>query len=197
MKTVIVFDHPYTIKASENQPHFRSYSAAIAKEASTSITAHGGEVDLIDLHADHFDPVMHQADLENWRTKRPINAQAEDYYQRLASADRIIFIFPIWWEVMPAMTKGFIDKVLTKYHYAKKSPHVLPRNPEIDVLTVSGTPTPLYRLIFGNPVTKALKRGTFGKLGLRHYHWQNFNPEHQTEIQRQKALKKVDRLLKA
>lgn len=191
MKNVLVFDHPYTLAASENQPHFRSYSAALAKAVINTLTAQGDSVDTIDLHADHFDPVMHQSDLENWRTKKPLNSQTKDYYKRLAAADRIIFIFPIWWEVMPAMTKGFIDKVLSKNHYQEKGPHILPNNPEIVVLTVSGTPTPLYRLIFGNPVTKSLKRGTFNKLGLRHYHWHNFNAEDQSAKKRQTALKNV------
>lgn len=194
MKNVLVFDHPYTLAASENQPHFRSYSAALAKAVINTLSARGEIVDVIDLHADHFDPVMHQSDLENWRTRKALDSQTENYYQRLAAADRIIFIFPIWWEVMPAMTKGFIDKVFSKHHYQKKSPHMLSNNPEIFVLTVAGTPTPLYRLIFGNPVTKSLKRGTFNKLGLHHYHWYNFNAEDQSVKKRTKELQKVGRL---
>ena len=31
------------------------------------------------------------------------------YKDRLARADHIVFIFPIWWELMPALIKGFID----------------------------------------------------------------------------------------
>ena len=37
-----------------------------------------------------------------------------DYQERLLKADEIVFIFPIWWEAMPAMTKGFFDKVIAK-----------------------------------------------------------------------------------
>ncbi|WP_125608001.1 NAD(P)H-dependent oxidoreductase [Lapidilactobacillus bayanensis] len=196
MKDVLVFDHPYTLAASENQPHFRSYSAALGKAVINTLTTSGDVVDVIDLHAEHFDPVMHQSDLENWRTKQPVDPQAESYYQRLAVADRIIFVFPIWWEVMPAMTKGFLDKVLSKNHYQKKSPHLLPHNPKIIVFTVAGTPTPLYRLVFGNPVTKSLKRGTFNKLGLHHYYWHNFNAEDQSAQKRTATLKNIAKYLK-
>lgn len=36
------------------------------------------------------------------------------YQQALTRTDHIIFIFPIWWGMMPAMLKGFIDKVFLK-----------------------------------------------------------------------------------
>lgn len=191
MKTVIVFDHPYTIAASNNQPHFRSYSAAVAQTTIDLLKSKGEDVDLIDLHADQFNPVMSAAELSNWRTRQVVDPLADDYYERLAQADQIIFIFPIWWEVMPAMTKGFLDKVLSKRHYQSHSPHILPKKPRIVTFTVSGTPTPLYKLIFGNPVTKVMKRGTFNKLGLHDYHWHNFNPENQAASRRQPALQQV------
>lgn len=196
MKTVIVFDHPYTIAASHNQPHFRSYSAAIAQHAVDTLTHRGEIVDVIDLHADHFNPVMTATELTNWRTKQVVDTQAENYYQRLVAADQIIFIFPLWWEVTPAMTKGFLDKVLSKRHYQATRPRLLPKKPRIVVLTTAGTPTSLYKWIFGNPVTKMLKRGTFNKLGLYNYHWLNFTPEKQSEASRTKSLAKIDRIIK-
>lgn len=196
MKTVIVFDHPYTIKASRNEPHFRSYCAAIAQRIIDIANQNRDSVDIIDLHQDNFDPVMHKADLENWRKKLPISEITEDYYRRLASADRIIFIFPIWWEVMPAMTKGFLDKVFSKNHRVDSSPHMLPNNPQIFIFTVSGTPTMLYKLIFGNPISKVLKRGTFNKLGLHKFSWHNFNPEHKSMTKRQKLLDNLNKYLK-
>lgn len=195
MKTVIVFDHPYTLSAGFNQPHHRSYSAAIAQECLQVLQQRNEEVDVIDLHADHFNPVMSATELTNWRTKQIVDPVAEDYYQRLAQADQIIFIFPIWWEVIPTMTKGFLDKVLSKSHYQSSRPHILPKKPRVVTFTVSGTPTFLYKLVFGNPISKALKRGTFNKLGLFNYHWHNFNPENRSETQRQADLKKVSKYL--
>jgi putative NADPH-quinone reductase len=57
---------------------------------------------------------MSREDLAAWRTQPFIDEQTDDYFKRLLAADKIIFIFPIWWESMPASTKGFIDKVLAK-----------------------------------------------------------------------------------
>lgn len=63
MKYVMIFDHPYTLSAANNEPHHRSYSAAIAKQTINYLTAQGHEVDVIDLNQDRFDPVMHAKDL--------------------------------------------------------------------------------------------------------------------------------------
>lgn len=122
MNYIIVFDHPYTLSSSQNVPHRRSYSAAVAQHTIDYLKKAGHSVDVIDLHQDNFDPVMHAADLAAWRTKASLNPQVDDYFDRLKSADEIIFVFPLWWEVMPAMTKGFIDKVFSKNRIVSKHP---------------------------------------------------------------------------
>ncbi len=178
MKAVIIFDHPYGPQASENEPHNRSFSAAVYKKVKETIEVQGGTVDLIDLRADHFNPVLSREDLVAWRTRPFVDRQTDDYFRRLLAADKIIFIFPIWWESMPASTKGFIDKVLAKGRLQSGDAAKLKqKNPDIYVLTVSGTPTIIYRLWYGNPVVKILRRGTFSKIGLKKFHWINFNAE--------------------
>ena len=178
MKTVIIFDHPYGTQASENEPHNRSFSAAVYKKVKEAIQAQNGEVDLIDLRADNFNPVMTKEELIAWRTQPFIDEQTNNYFQRLTTADKIIFIFPIWWESMPASTKGFLDKVLAKGRITSGDLAKLQRkNPEIYVMTISGTPTMVYRFLYGNPIVKIMKRGTFNKIGLKKFRWINFNAE--------------------
>lgn len=63
MKYILIFNHPYTLSASNNQPHHRSYSAAVAKQTIDYLTDKGNTVDVIDLHQDRFDPVMHEENL--------------------------------------------------------------------------------------------------------------------------------------
>jgi len=197
MKALIIFDHPYGTQASENEPHNRSFSAAIYKKVKETIEARGGEVDLIDLRADNFNPVMSKEDLIQWRTLPFVDKQTDDYFQRLSTADKIIFIFPIWWESMPASTKGFIDKVLAKGCLKSGDLAKLQKkNPDIYVLTVSGTPTIIYRLWYGNPIVKIFKRGTFNKIGLKKFHWINFNAEELKLKGRIKLLESVSNKLK-
>lgn len=136
-------------------------------------------------------PVMSAADLSQWRRGQPINDQVADYQQRLLTADRIIFMFPVWWEVMPAMTKGFLDKVYAKgqLYQADTMKTKLSKQPRIDIITTMSTPNLAYRLLFGAPLAKLLFRGTFLKTRLWHFKWHNFaQVEKKTLLQRQQLL---------
>jgi len=191
MLTVIIFDHPYTASACDNVPHHRSFLAALLKATTKKCQANGETVDLIDLHADHFDPVMTASDLTKWRQGQPINDQCADYQRRLLAADRIIFMFPIWWETMPAMTKGFLDKVYAKdqLYTASSMQTKLGKHPKIDVITTMSTPNWAYRWLFGAPVIKMLFRGTFIKTRLFKFKWHNFaQVEKRTPSQREHLL---------
>jgi NAD(P)H dehydrogenase (quinone) len=200
MKVLIIFDHPYTAIASENIPHQRSYSAALLAAATRGLHAGGHEVDLIDLHADGFNPVMSAEELSAWRQKKTLDPLVADYQKRLFQAEHIIFIFPIWWESMPASTKGFLDKVFSKgiiYEEPKKGrPFVsqLKKLKGVSLLTVMATPGFAYRWIFGNPITKILFRGTFRKMGFHKLKWYNYaGMDGRTLEVRTKALEKTEK----
>ncbi|WP_143462288.1 NAD(P)H-dependent oxidoreductase [Levilactobacillus enshiensis] len=175
MKTVIIFDHPYTATAGNNVPHHRSFLAALLQRVMTQLRHENNAIDLIDLHADGFNPVMSAADLSNWRRGQATDPQVADYQQRLLAADRIIFMFPVWWEVMPAMTKGFLDKVYAKgqLYQADTMQTKLTKQPKVDIITTMSTPNLAYRLLFGAPLAKLLFRGTFLKTRLWHFKWHN------------------------
>lgn len=188
MRTLIVLDHPYG----------GSFTRALVDAATAGLVAAGGEVDLIDLHADGFDPVMHAPDLASWRHGEAVDPQVIDYQQRLLSADQLVLAFPIWWELMPAMTKGFLDKVLLKgvaYDQPKPGGLMKPRLTKltrVTLITVMATPDIVYRIVFGNPITKAVFRGTFRKIGVRHLTWRNHaNPAKRTPAQRADLLQRT------
>lgn len=201
MNVVIIFDHPYGASASDNVPHQRSYSAALLASVTRGLVASGHSIDLIDLQADGFNPVTTASDLTAWRLKQTNDPQAADYQQRLIEADHLIFIFPIWWESMPALTKGFLDKVFVKgvlFDEVKPGrPFVslLPRVKGVSLLTVMSTPNFVYKWIFGNPITKILFRGTFRKMGIHKLKWHNYSGmENRSMEKRQYYLKKTERL---
>lgn len=199
LNNLIVFDHPYTANACNNVVHHRSFSAALCKAIAEKLEARGETVDLIDLHADGFDPVMSEQDLMMWRKGQPMNDQVRDYQKRLLAAKRIIFIFPVWWELMPAMTKGFLDKVYAKnilYTQEKgsfKMATTLNPETEIVVVTTMGTPKLLYKFVFDKPVIKALQRGLCAKTGIKHFKWLAYaKVDELTYEQRQELLAQVE-----
>ncbi|WP_390410145.1 NAD(P)H-dependent oxidoreductase [Lacticaseibacillus jixiensis] len=170
-QTLIVTSHPYD----------GSFCHALMESAKAGAQAAGNTVDVIDLEADHFDPVMHSADLIGFLKHHAQDDQAIDYIQRVKAADHLILVFPIWWELMPAMMKGFVDKVVfpgetfdyTKGGTGMKS--LLPKLQSTTIITTMNTPKSLYRWVFGNAIQRALIRGTFKKMGLKQVRWQSCN----------------------
>lgn len=183
MRIMIVVDHPYTCDSADNVPHHRSFTAAVAAAAVRGAQSAGHQVDLADLTADRFDPVMSGDDLVAWRLGRPAaDSLVVSYQHRLLLADHLVFAFPIWWEAMPARTKGFLDRVIVKgMHYdeipgGRGNPFrsLMVHLQGVTALTVMSTPRVAYRWWFGDPVTKILFKGTFAKIGVKHLRWRNY-----------------------
>ena len=197
MRVLIVLDHPYTITSAANEPHQRSFSAAVAEAAIRGAQSAGHEVDLIDLAADNFRPAMTRADLAGWRQARVVDPQVADYQRRLLAADHLAFAFPLWWEAMPAATKGFLDRVLTKGVMFEELSNVkgnsfrhhMTRLGGVTILSVMTTPDKAYRWWYRDPLTKIMFKGTFGKIGGKNLRWINYaSITDKTPAQRQLLL---------
>jgi NAD(P)H dehydrogenase (quinone) len=89
-----------------------SSHAAIRMKALDGLRAAGHEVDLLDLYADKFDPVLSEEARRQYHDTSCNQAGLEDYVQRLRSADALVVQFPVWCFGMPAMLKGFFDRMI-------------------------------------------------------------------------------------
>lgn len=190
MRTVIVFNHPYE----------GSYCNAILQSVTKGLQSAQHEVDVIHLDREGFNPVMSAADLKAFKERKPIDPKVIEYKQRLEQADHLIFIFPIWWELMPALTKGFIDKVIfpgVAYTYNASGNRMQPLFPKlksVTVITTMNTPGLLYRLIFGNAIRKAMITGTFWKMGYRNRKWINLSMvKAASDAKRKKWLQQLEK----
>jgi NAD(P)H dehydrogenase (quinone) len=190
MKTLIVYAHPYD----------GGFCHAMLESTIASIEKAGGEVDLIDLNKDKFNPVMDEKDLVGFIKHEMIDPQSIDYVNRLKAADQLVLIFPIWWELMPAIMKGFIDKVFfpgSAYEYKKSGRGMYSLFDNLKATTVistMNTPKLIYKCIYGNAVQKALMKGTFKKLGFKKVKWFNVSMiKWSTEKKRNKWLAQLDK----
>lgn len=171
MKTLIVYNHPYD----------GSFCHGILETVKASIIKSGNEIDVIELDNDSFNPVMTAEDLKGFLDHKIVDEKALDYANRLKNADNLVIIFPIWWELMPALTKGFIDKVIfpgAVYEYSKNGigmNSTLSNLKSTTVITTMNTPKILYKIKFGNAIEKSLIRGTFKKLGFKNVKWINLD----------------------
>ncbi|MNW23515.1 hypothetical protein D3C74_02200 [compost metagenome] len=70
------------------------------------------EVDVLDLYRDGFDPVYSAEDEQDWQhTDKTYAPHIRKEMDRVLDADALVFVFPIWWYRVPAMLKGYLDKV--------------------------------------------------------------------------------------
>lgn len=170
MRTLIVFNHPYE----------GSYCNAILEAVTRGLQAGNHEVDLIHLDNDGFNPVMSKEDLQAFRERKPIDPQVLDYAERIKKADHLIFIFPIWWDIMPAMTKGFIDRVLFPGVVCDHHPRgfglvpLLKNLKSVTVITTMNKPKIVYSLLIGNLIKKAMLKSVFKTMGYKNLKWISF-----------------------
>lgn len=93
-------------------PRINSLTFAIAERFVQGLHAAGHETELLDLHRIGFDPVLREADEPDWSGKHKVySPEVEAEIERMKKHDALAYIFPIWWYSMPAMLKGYIDRV--------------------------------------------------------------------------------------
>lgn len=171
MKVVIVFNHPYE----------GSFGNAILNSVTKGLKGANHEVDLMHLDNDGFNPVMSREDLKAFMEHKPVDPQIIDYNERLEKADHLIFIFPIWWDLMPAMTKGFVDRVLTPgvvYDHHPRGFGLIPllKNlKSVTIITTMNKPKIMYSLIIGNLIKKAMIKSVFKTMGYKNLKWISYN----------------------
>ncbi|KAA8787127.1 NAD(P)H-dependent oxidoreductase [Paenibacillus amylolyticus] len=109
MKHLILYAHPHT----------DSFNKAILTTAVTTLEAEGHEVVVRDLYQLGFQPVLTEADTASMRAgQTPQDIAAEQQY--VTEAEAITFIYPIWWTGLPAILKGYVDRVFA-YGFAYAS----------------------------------------------------------------------------
>ncbi|EWY40559.1 NAD(P)H dehydrogenase [Skermanella stibiiresistens SB22] len=116
MKILLVFAHP--------EPG--SLNGALRRVAVGELEAQGHEVRVSDLHADGWKSAIDRADfpaLAPDARLRPAAASGEAFatgaltadvlaeQEKLMWADTLILQFPLWWFTMPAILKGWVDRV--------------------------------------------------------------------------------------
>jgi len=89
-----------------------SYPAAVMEAFHEPFRAAGHEVDVLDLHQEGFDPRFTPEDHAHF-WGGPVPPEIADMHARVEAADRLAFVFPVYWWGMPALMKGWIERVFT------------------------------------------------------------------------------------
>jgi len=102
MRVLYIYCHPLP----------ESFHAGIRANALAALQAAGHEVDLLDLYAEKFDPVLSEEGRRHYHDTARNQAGLEDHLLRLQRAEVLVVQFPTWCFGMPAMLKGYLDRMM-------------------------------------------------------------------------------------
>ncbi|ANF96296.1 NAD(P)H oxidoreductase [Paenibacillus bovis] len=95
-----------------SHPRQDSLTFAVADRFVQGLVAAGHEYEILDLHRIGFDPVLQGIDEPNPSLEeQSFSPEVEKEMARMKEHDALAFIFPVWWWSLPAMLKGYIDRV--------------------------------------------------------------------------------------
>ncbi|MDQ6594917.1 NAD(P)H oxidoreductase [Bacillus salipaludis] len=95
-----------------SHPREDSLTFAVARSFNEGLVNAGHNPEVLDLYRENFDPRLFQADEPDWNDpNKQYSVAVEHEMNRLRRNDAISIIFPVWWYNLPAITKGWIDRV--------------------------------------------------------------------------------------
>ncbi len=150
-----------------------SLGAALARAAVEGLRDAGRQVELVDLYADRFDPRMTADERRAYESDAPIlDPTVQRYAELLGRADTVVFVYPTWWFGMPAILKGFLDRVFVEGVAFRLDPRTRKVRPGLTHvrrlvgITTYGSPRAYVRF-FGDPGRRTVARTIRPMCGVR------------------------------
>lgn len=148
-----------------SNPEPSSMTNATGEAFAEGAGAQGARTELIDLYGIGFDPVYTAADRAHYLGRGPMPEDVAALQARLAEADVIAIVFPVYWYTMPAMVKGLFDRVICRdfaYH-ADGRPGAL-AGKTVRVILLTGGSREWYESDgIGEALDNQIRRQTFAK----------------------------------
>jgi len=155
MKYLIIYAHPNP----------KSFNHAIKEQVEAALKKKEKHYSVRDLYQLKWNPVLGGADLKVSEPKK-IPADIQKEQQCIREADVLIVIHPIWWFGMPAVLKGYIDRVFSAgfaYEYGPEGIRGLLSGKKVVVInTTGGTEEDYLKFGFKDALIKVFKDGIYG-----------------------------------
>lgn len=178
-----------------------SFQSALHRRVVETLTERGHEVDDCDLYAENFQPVLGAGERRAYHSPIPDTAAVAAEIERLRRAEGLVFVYPTWWFGMPAILKGYIDRVwVPGVAFELKNGRTLPLLRHIRrfaVVTTYGSPWWLNKFVFHDPNRHAVMHGLryLVSRDARGLWLALYGMDYSTERRRRMFLRKVERRL--
>ncbi|MEA2984122.1 MAG: hypothetical protein QOD94_376, partial [Alphaproteobacteria bacterium] len=137
-----------------------SYCEALGEAYKKGATSSGHSVEMFVLSRLIFDPILKKG----YEEEQPFEPDLRTVYAAMKSSSHVVIIFPLWCGDMPAILKGFIERLiqpdLVRIQKSEKMTTNVGifQNLSARVVMAMGMPALLYRLYFGAHALKLLRR---------------------------------------
>lgn len=153
MRFLVIYAHPIP----------SSFVSAVHESVVASLRHGGHHVDDCDLYAEAFQPILTADERQTYHDQHANGKLVAAEVERLRQCEGIIFVFPTWNYGMPAILKGYIDRVwipgvafeMVRGRTTGRLKHIK----RFAVITTYGSPWWLNTFVFGNPNKKVFMRG--------------------------------------
>ena len=158
-KIMVVVGHP--------QQH-NTFCEALGKAYAEGAERAGHAVTLFALARMSFDPILR----EGYHQEQPLEPDLKSAYQALSACDHLVIVFPLWCGDMPALLKGFIERLLQPDLIKRQSTesamdwHIFSNKTARIVMTM-GMPVSIYRWWYRGHALKLLKRNILHFVGIK------------------------------
>ncbi|MBP6516364.1 MAG: NAD(P)H-dependent oxidoreductase [Chitinophagales bacterium] len=182
-KILIINGHP-------NPDSFNYGIAAAYKQGALTAGAEVKEIVVADLN---FNPNLKFG----YQKRTDLEPDLLDALEKIKWADHMVWIHPVWWGGLPAMLKGFIDRVFLPgfvFQYRENSVwwDKLLSGKSARIITTLDQPSWYYWLMFGRPSVNQLKKSTLEFCGVKPVKVSYVGPiRNSTAEFREKQLEKI------
>ena len=149
-------------------PMRNSYSEGLGKAYLRGAEAGGHDAKLFLLAHMKFDAILR----EGYRREQPLEPDLVAARQALQASDHLVFVFPLWAGDMPAIMKGFIERVLQPDLLAiqksgGKASWKIFKGKSARIIMTLGMPGWFYRWYYGAHALKLLRRNVLHLIGVK------------------------------
>lgn len=190
MKATVIYAHPNPV----------SFVAAVVTVVEEEILSTGAEVRVKDLYGINFNPVLSEEDFRGYHTGN-IAEDVKQEQEDIAWADLVVLVSPVWWYSVPAMLKGYIDRIFSlgfAYEYTSNGPRGMLTGKKGILITTSGADEKTAKATgMLDAIEDSLVKGLFGFSGFTECRYKNlFAVPTVSDVDRKQMLTQVRELIK-
>ncbi|MED4039662.1 NAD(P)H-dependent oxidoreductase [Niallia taxi] len=186
MKMLVVYTYP------NHKSLNYAFSQQVMKGSKENANIKG--IQMLDLYEEGFNPLLVFNEKKRRRDMH-IDPELEKYRQQIKWADKLVFIYPIWWGRPPAMLLGYIDQMFaSNFAYKDKKglfPEGLLKGKSVVCISTMKGPTNYPMLWLNNAHKILMKKALFNFVGIKKVKFFEFGNMESPRGNHSKKLEKI------